>query len=312
MSNTFKPLALAVSSLLVLAASATAQNTAVAPSDLVLTFQNPGGTTGATATVTAVAGTTGTTALVRTFRDAPDGTFTNLTNIGAALTAAFGPNWYDAPTLWAAAVGSIGSSATVTTITSGDAQRTVYFTRARNSVGTPGVQNSIGVTNPNSSFYTTVSGGITTLKNGLEQAPGATANNNPTFQSTTGVSSIDNLLNFINPGIQAPAFTAIADGIQDNFSSGSFGTFGLAGEVEIALDLFRMQPGFTQSGANPNVTGTTGVTEFLGTLTIDQLGQLAFTGNGSAPAPIPEPTTGLIGAVTALFAATLRRRKVVA
>ncbi len=308
MTITSKPLALAVSTLLLMAASASAQNTAFGLRDLFLTFQNPNGAVGATAVLSAVAGTTGTTAGLSTFRDAPDGTFTNLTNIGAALSAAFGPNWASEPTLFAAGIGNTGTSSTVATITSLDAQRTIYFTRQRLGVGTVGQQNSAGFTNANSSFYTAAAGGINGLKTQFETGPGA--GSFPTFQSTTTTSNIDNSLSFSGAN-QDPAFSVITGGVQGNFGPGSFGTFGSAGNVEIALDLFRMQPGSTDSGANPNVTGLTGVADFLGTLTINSTGQVAFTGNITAT-PVPEPATGLMGAVTALFAATLRRRKVVA
>jgi hypothetical protein len=163
------------------------------------------------------------------------------------------------------------------------------------------------VTNPNSSFYTQVSSGINTLKNGLEQGPGTGANNTPIFQSTTTVSNIDDALGFISgTSNQAPAFNQIADGIQDNFGAGSLGTFGLAGSIELALDLYRMQPGILDSGsANPNVTGVTGVSEFLGTLTITQAGILGFT------AAVPEPSTALLfGGMAVVFAGSFRRRKV--
>jgi len=309
MKITSKPLALAVSSLIALASTASAQNTAFATRDLFLTFQNPGGTQGATAVLTAIAGTTDTTARNTAFRDAAPGSFTNLTNIGSALTAAFGATWFEQPTLWMAGLAHFGTSDQQTGVTNGDPQRSLYFTRARNSVGTVGEQNSLGQTNNNSSFFTVSSSGINTLRNGLEQAPGA--GSFPTFQSTITPSQIDNELDFFSVGNQRPAFGTIVDGgVQDNFFAGSFGTFGSAGAVEIALDLFRMVPGTNQPGVPlVGVVGTPGIADFLGTLTINSSGAVGFTAEA---APIPEPTTGLVGAVTMLFAATLRRRKVVA
>jgi hypothetical protein len=318
-----KTLAITAGSILAFAVSANAQNTANVPRDLMLTFQDPGGAN-ASVVLSATAGTTNSAAsggaLANAFRDATPGTAVQLTNIGSALSAAFGASWASDTHLFMAALTNTGTSSSVTTIVSGDAQRTGYFTRPRTDVGTIGLQNSPGFTNANSSFYTSLSGnGIATLKTQFEQQPGA--GSFPTYQTTTSASSIDDLLPTSAAGVQSAAFGVVTGGVQGSFAPGTFGNFGTVGSVnignvELALDLFRMQPGFTDGGANPNIGSeplkdqVTGITQYLGTLTIDSTGQVDFI---APAAPVPEPGTFLVGLLTAGFAAThRRRRKVVA
>jgi len=305
MTTSYKTLLIAVGAISSLAASASAQNAAHSPLDLVLTFQNPGGSQGASSLLTATVGTTNTTARVWSFRDATPGSFTSLVNIGTALTTAYGSTWYDQPTLWMAGMGQVGTSDAQTTISNGDAQRTVYFTRARDAVGTVGLAGSVGFTNPNSSFFTVTNSGINTIKNQFEQQPSLNANTTPAYQNTTSNSFIDEALNFEAGGAQAPAYGTIIGGVQDNFFSGSFGTFGSAGVVELALDLYRMQPGILgDNSPNPNVTGLTGESIFLGTLTISQAGQVGFS------AAVPEPSSLLLlGSIGTIACGTFRRRK---
>ncbi len=303
-----KSIALAAGAILSLATSASAQNTAVSATDLLVTFQNPGGTQGATAIVTAVAGTTTTTARAANFRDAVPGSFTNLTNIGTGLTNAFGGSWFDQTTLYMAGFDNIGTSDTATAVTFLDPQRTLYYSRVRTDVGTVGLPNSTPFDNSNTSFFSAAAVGMNGPKTQFEQLPGTTANNTPLYQTTTAVSSLDEALPFGQPGVQQPAFGVIAGGIQGNFGAGSFGVFGAAGTVELALDLYRIQPA-TFGDGTPITTGFPpgGVSQFLGTLTLDSTGQLAFT------AAIPEPSVGLLlGTAAVTFFGAVRRRKSVA
>ena len=293
--NTYFTLAaLALSGLTV--APARAQNTLHAPSDLILTFQNPGGTTGSTQTITAALGST------TSFRDAAAGSFTllnttNLGSLGTTLVSTFGATWYEQATLWTGAIGFRGTSSTTSTLIDFDAGQTTYFTKVRGSVGTVGQADSTAPTTINNSG-TGITGGMNQVKGRIEAA-GTTA----VFVEATSTSFIDENNPFTSPGVQSTAYTNIGSGVQSNFQAGSFGTFGAAGAVELALDLYRLQNRNDVSGQY-GFGEATNVGFFLGTLTLNQAGAVGFSA-----AAVPEPTAlGLLG-IAALGLATKRFRK---
>jgi len=282
-------LALAAGSLAISALSANAANSFHAPSDLVLTFQNPGGATGSTQTVTVALGNVSTV-----FRDG--GTFTTI-NIASTLSSTFGPNWFDATTLWVGAAGFRGTSATTTTLLDGDPHQTIYVSKVRSSVGTEGQANSI-ISNLPLNSGTGITSAINSVKNQMETV-GTT---NP-FVQDTGASFIDDQNPFSSPGVQNAAYSDISGGVQGNFGAGNLGTnvLGATGTVELALDLYRFQ---TRSDlTDPTGFNQTNVGQFLGTITINQAGDVNFSA-------VPEPSTyAMFGLAAVVIGLVIKRRR---
>lgn len=301
MNKTTKCLALATTIACGMAvAPAGAQNTLHAPSDLVLTFQNPGGATGGAQTITVALGNASTV-----FRDAAPGSFTllntaNISNLGTILTNTFGANWWDAPSLWMGAIGFRGTSATATQLLDLDPHQTLYFTKIREGIGAIGEANS-----PAPTTIANSGDGITSAMGQVKGRIEASATNTAVFVEGTGTSFIDDQNPFTggNPAFgQATAYSNIASGVQGQFSVGSFGSFGAAGQVEMALDLYRLQ--------NRNdVAGQSGFGEalrqgdYLGTLTINQAGQVGFA------AVVPEPSSAALLGLAAIGFLSRRRRQ---
>ena len=254
---------------------AQAQNTAHGPASLILTFQNPGGTTGSDQTITVAIND------ASFFRDAELGSFFDISvsGLGASLSSTFGATWYEQPTLWMGVAGVRGSgSITGNTTLTGDPQMTQYFSRRRDSIGTAGVANSSQpVINLNA--QTGITSGINQVKGTLEQN-----GQSPILVRPTSTSFIDENLPFTAPGVQNAAYTQIGGGVQGNFGEGSFGSLGGAGATELALDLYRVQ-------YRNNIAGQSGFGEptntgkFLGTITINQSGGLGYV------TAVPEPST---------------------
>jgi hypothetical protein len=263
-----------------LATPASAQNAFHAPADLVLTFWNPGGVTGSTQTVTvALASTT-------FFRDAAPGSFTllntaNIGGLGGVLEAQFGATWYDTVTLHMGAIGFRGTSSTATTLLDSDPQQTLYFSKERSEVGILGTASSPTPTTILNSG-TGIVGGMGQVKGRIE-SPGTTA----IFVEATSSSFIDENNPTTAGGNQSTAYTNISGGVQGNFGAGSFGTFGAAGQVEMALDLYRLQNRNDVAGQY-GFGDPTNVGDYLGTLTINQAGQVGFA------AAVPEPSSALL------------------
>lgn len=264
------------------------QNAFHAPSDLVLTFQNPGGSQGSDQTITVALGNVSTV-----FRDATPNSFTllnttNLGGLGAALSSTFGATWFDQPSLWMGAIGFRGTSPTATQLLDLDPHQTLYYTKSYGSPAPTVINNSgDGITSA-----------MGQVKGTMEQF-GTTA----VFPRPTSTSFIDEQNPFTAPGVQNAAYTNIGGGIQGSFAEGNFGSLGAAGTVELALDLFRVQ-------TRNDVTGQygfgedTNIGDLLGTLTINQQGQVGFLA-------VPEPSTAGLLAVAAVGAFARRRKRTV-
>jgi hypothetical protein len=274
-------------------APADAQNTAHGPGDLILTIQNPGGATNPTGISIAVLGATSSV-----FRDATPGSFTLLTNLAATFTN-FGASWADATTLYLGAVNYRGNSDTSSVLLTGDPHRTLYLTKARAGVGTVGELNSslatIGVGGANG-----LVSNITVVKNNAEQTPAGAF---PVVNLTTATSVVEDQNPFIIPGVQDTAYGGIAGGVQANFGPGTFGSYGAAGTIELALDLYRVQ-------FRDDIVGQYGFGE--GTQIPEYLGTLTVAGNGDVgylKSSIPEPTSVAMLGLAFLGLAGIRRRR---
>ena len=271
-------LVLTAVSLATSAGALNAQNTFHSPDDLVLTFQNPGGTTGATQTVTVALGN------ATIFRD---GLAFPPINIASTLSSTFGSNWFDATTLWAGVVGFRGTNG-IAQLYPGttDPYQTIYVSKARTSVGTAGVANS-SISNIPLNSGTGITTGINAVKNQIETV-GTTAQ----FVQATSASFIDDQNPFSSSGIQNAAYSNISNGVQGNFGSGDLGNnvLGAFGTVELALDIYRIQTRNVVAGqfgaGNATNTGN-----YLGTLTITRAGVVRFSKDGSAPQLTPPVIT---------------------
>ena len=100
------------------------------------------------------------------FRDAVPGSFISLGNFDGAFDT-FGGLWFDEATLWVGAAGFRGTSDTSSTLLDGDPSRTIYATKARNSIGVVGFANSSGIT-LGTGFATNTVNNISQVKNNLE------------------------------------------------------------------------------------------------------------------------------------------------
>jgi hypothetical protein len=253
------------------AGSANAQNANYAPGDLVLYFQQEGGSK----TVYANLGNTATE-----FRAAAAGpgapNKVNFLDISAALTSAFGAGWADDPTIYAGLAGVWGTSNTSNVLTNGDPHRTLYVSASRSGVGSVGAANSTAwdLSLAGNSAMDAGSSNIKSQNDRLE-----TLYTTAVAVSPTGDSFIDEQNPFLAAGVQGNAFNAFAGGVQQVGAAGSFGSFGAAGTVEFALDLYRVLAKTTISG---QVAGALRVGSFEGTVTLNSSGMVSFISQGAA------------------------------
>jgi hypothetical protein len=257
-------------------AMAQTTNPNYAPGDLVLFFQQEGGSN----TVYVDLGNAAT--LYRgAAAGATDGVNNlNIVNINAKLTSAFGAGWASDESVYAglAGVWSDVSAGTFNTLQDGDPSRTLYVSSPRFDVGTIGEANSTGwdLSTAGNNALTTAATGITVQNNVLEEQY-LTA----VAVSPNAISQIDDMNPFFAQGLQDAAFQgALAGGVQQAGTAGSFGTFGAAGTVEFALDLFRV---LARTNVAGQVGGTARVGSYEGTITVDATGQVAFIAQGAAP-----------------------------
>lgn len=286
-------LSLLAGSALLTAGTAKAANSYYAPGDLVLFFQQENGSN----TVYVNLGNTATV-----FRDASSN-LTNIININAQLNEAFGENWTSMGNIYAGLAGVWGTnnSPANNTLTNGDPNRTLYVSQSRSTPGTAGVENSPGYSGLSNTNMTTAAGQISAMNNTFENNYDAAAAVSP-----TNVSTIDDNNPITTPGIQEPAFTVFAGGIQQVSGSGvgSFGTIGTYENLEFALDLYRI---LAKTGISGQVEGDLRTGSYEGTVVVDSAGNVSFI------AAVPEPSTWLLfGLGSAWVLYGMRRRRAVA
>lgn len=281
-------LALAVGASILTLGTANAQNLGYAPGDVVLYFQNPGGSTGSDQTVMVSLGNSATI-----FRDA-SANLLNMANIGMLLTTTFGADWYNQDTLYMGVAANQGTSSLTSSLVNGDPSRTIYMGQSRNGVGEVGSASSSGY---NLSDFS-AAGNIASQNNVLEVNGTTSAE---AFNTT--ISQVENQNPFVVPGQQGTAFGVFNGGVQYQFGSGSFGSFGAAGSVEGVLDLYRLQ-------ARNNIAGQygfgepTGAGDYLGSISIDQNGNISYTTSA-----VPEPSTYALLALAGVAGVIAMRRR---
>jgi PEP-CTERM motif len=292
MKKLLKHRALLVACSSVLAAvPAYAANSFYAPGDLVLYFQKEGSTN------TVYAGLGNAATLYRgSAAGAADGVNRiNFLDLNTTLTSAFGAGWASDTSIYSGLAGVFSTNTTNNVLTDLDPSRTLYISRSRDAVGNVG--------SANSNTWDLTLAGNTAMSSG---ATGITAQNNAfevnydaqTTVSITSVSTIDDQNPFLVPGQQGNAFGAFEGGVQQRGAVGSFGTMGDAGEVEFALDLYRILAKNTVPG---QVAGDLRVGSYEGTITVGNTGLVSFVA-------VPEPSALALSGL-AVGAMVLRRRR---
>lgn len=272
------------------ASSAMAQNPNYAPGDVVLFFQQFGGSN--TVALNVGAGVT--------FRDAT-ANILNIANIGSLLSdnvTGFGSTWYDTGSLWWGAAGVRSNSTSTTAQVNGDPGRTIYASAIRTALGTEGsAQSPAWVVDSNGSM-TTGSNNIIQLANRME-----TTSLTNTLVEGTGPSNIDNQNPFNILGNPTNSFGVFPGSVEGSFGAGSFGTFGGVA-AEAALDLYRILAttnplGTVVDPGNSALEGT-----YQGTFVINDAGDVSYI-----VVPVPEPTTMGATLVLGCIAGAMRRRR---
>jgi PEP-CTERM motif len=268
-----------------------AANTFYTPGDLVLFFQQEGGTNTIYANIGNAAN------LYRgTAAGSADGVNrVNFLNLNSTLSTAFGSGWASDTSIYAGLAGVFNTSASSLILTDGDPSRTLYVSDSRTEVGTVGTASSNGRTVVTQTGQTSGASGINQQNNAF-----AVNYDSAVTISLTSVSLIDDKNPFLAPGLQGAAMNIFGGGIQQRGSADSFGTFGDAGPVEFALDLYRILGRNDLAG---QVGGVTREGSYEGTVTIGTTGEVSFIANA-----VPEPSSlALTGLAVGMLA--FRRRR---
>ncbi len=260
------PIALALS---LTTGHVSAQNPNYSEGDLVLFFQQEGGSN----TVYANLGNAAT--VFRGSAAGPGATNKiNFININADLVSAFGAGWASNPAIHAGLAGVYSINNTnATAVVDGDPYRTLYISSGRTAVGTVGQAGSAGYLVNTNTGMSTGAKNIYSQNNILETTYMAAVTVSP-----TGISRIDDSSPFLQPGLQDTAFEVFAGGVQQAGASGSFGSFGDAGTVEYALDLYRI---LARTGVAGQVAGNLREGSFEGTVTVNSGGMISFISQGA-------------------------------
>lgn len=287
---------------LLAALPAGAANSFYAPGDLVLYFQKEGSTN----TIYANLGNA-----ANLYRGASSGIGggdyalhkTDFLNLNTTLTSAFGAGWASDASIFAGVAG-VFSNSTGTTLTDGDPGRTLYISAARSTMTTAG----IGVAD-STAYDMTLSGNtaLTNTANGIIQQNNAFENNYDAQVtiSLTDISQIDNQ-NPVSGGLQGNAFNnTIGGGVQQKGAVGNLGFVDGVGNVEFALDLYRILGrgtggSGTTSPISGQIEGPLRQGTFEGTVVISSTGGVSFL--------VPEPSSALLSGLAA-GALVLRRRR---
>jgi len=269
--------------------------------NLVLAFQNPGGATGASSTLLLDLTTPSS------LRDAAG--FVNLGSFNN-ISSVFGSTWYDAATLHVSAVSTWRTSNTSTTLLNQDPANTIYVSRARQSAGTAGYASSSGVQMTQT--------GVSTANTNIRSTIGPTSSTYFAGSSIIGDTAVDaqgtgglKLVNYNPTSGVLNAYQAFDGGLQQKFDSAAAFSFGTVGNVEAALDIYRVQyrndvAGQYGFGATLDYAG-----DFIGTITfVKNSGDSSLTDVGFTAA-VPEPSTYAMLSIGAAFVAfmVVRRRK---
>lgn len=269
-----------------------AQAATYTPGDLLLGFVAGGGTGSDSTLVVNLGPSSG-------YRDAYDSGSSNLAiaNISTQLTAQFGPAWYDRTDLYMSVFGTASSNSTTSALFGGDPARTLYISQARTAAGILGSASSGGWSVTGNTALTGAASGILDTSGRFASTTADVLNTRLAIIPDSDANTLDEFTRPTNNN----SFDTFNGGIETAFGAGSWGTYGSAGAVEAALDLYRVQsknnaPG--QYGAG----GAIGEGVYKGTFTINQSGTVAFV------SPVPEPGSAVMLSLACAGALFRRRR----
>jgi hypothetical protein len=265
-----------------------AANTFYAPGDLVLFFQQEGGSNTVYANLGKAADYRGTAA-----GPAGGSPVLNIVDLNTTLTGAFGPGWASDASVYAGLAAVWGTSSLSSTLQDGDPNRTVYVSDPRVALGNIYQQGSTGYVVPNTTSLSTASSAITNQNSVFENQYDSLVT-----VSLASVSRIDENNPFLAPGIQGTGFGIFAGGVQQPGSAGNMGSvdsLGL-GTVEFALDLHRI---LARNDIAGQVGGPALQSTFEGTFLVGTNGLVSF---------IPEPSSFALSGLAAV-ALLMRRRR---
>ncbi len=274
-----------------LASSVHGANTLFADGDLIMYFQELGGGN----VVYANLGDATTYRGAAAGRDAVP--VLNIVDLSATLSSTFGAGWQTNTNLF---VGLAAAANTVDApiVVDGDPYRTSYVSSSRNSLGDIFLKNSAGKNVSGNTAMTTVAAGIFTMntafRNGASQTVGVFTTTESGIDNQNPVSSVAGLVT------QGAAFSTFGGGNQQRGSASTMGaiSFGGIGEVEFALDLYRLY-GNTNGALAGAVPATRGQGTYEGTFLLGTDGSVSF---------IPEPSSiALLGLGAGVLA--FRRRR---
>lgn len=255
--------------------SAHAQNANFAQGDLILFFQKPGSdNTLYVGLGNAATGFRGTASGPTDDRQA-----LNLVNINTELTEAFGSGWAADTDIYAGLVAA-RSSSTGIQVFEGDPTRTLYVSSPRGPLGSPGAASSVGWDLSLSNPFTAGATQIVAFGNTFE-----TNYTTKAAVSPVSVSTIDDQNPFLAPGLQDTAFNAFGGGVQQAGTASALGNFGAAGQVEFALDLFRILPRTTGTNSDQIVAGPDKSGSYEGTVVVSTTGGVSFITQIVPPSP---------------------------
>jgi hypothetical protein len=207
----------------------------------------------------------------------------NFLDISATLTSAFGSDWATnaskIPKIYAGLAGVYSTNNTNTVaVKNGDPYRTLYVSSQRTSVGTVGAANSNAWTVGGDTGMDAAAAGISAMN-------AAYGNNYSTVSAV--VPTTVSLIATYNPIITTPvlyqdiAFDTFEGGVQQPGTVAGFGTFGAAGSVKFALDLYRI---LALTGVTGQVAGDLRSGNYQGTITVNSSGQVSFIAATTASA----------------------------
>ena len=290
--------------------------------DLVLAFYNTAGTSTLLLDVGSPA----------SMRDS-FGSNTHLATTGV-INSTFGASWFNLTTLNVSAVSTWNvDQFNYTDLLNLDPADTIYVSRARATAGTVGTKNSVAVT-------VNTASGLLTAQGNIANTIAPTTNPDGSINYFAGASKVGDttvtaagtggaILAANNPTSGSlTSYGAIDGQVQQPFSVGTlFSSFGPINNVEIALDIYRLQYyNFANNGTNDqygygqqsaayntdfsdNSDPYSG--QFIGTIVLSQVtGDSTQTNIDFVTAAVPEPSTyAMLALVAVMFGFVVVRRK---
>ncbi|MEZ5327620.1 MAG: PEP-CTERM sorting domain-containing protein [Verrucomicrobiales bacterium] len=205
-------------------------------------------------------------------------------NIGADLTTAFGAGWSSDGTVRVGVVGAVGST---DALTNGDPARTVYFSQGFGAA--PGDSTALTLSSSQRGSASTA------LKSFAEAMVGADVNGAVDGGSIYSAGDPGSFASFLPPTVTT------------HFGVGASPLTSMTGDT-VGLDVYRVlhsTTGADLTAAYSAGDALVGSGQYIGSFTLATNGDIGFAGANA----VPEPSTGLLAGLGALFLSIRRRRK---